>query len=195
MTEKPFAETAGRSVQLFNGIDMHGWRQAGRGGFRIDDGMLVTMGGIGLFWYSVREFQDFELKLDWRVTKKSDNSGIFVRFPVPTDSTDPDSDVRVAIEQGYEIQIDDEGAPDGDMIHKTGAIYGVQRPAKIASTEPGEWNTFRIRVEGQIYKVNLNGKPVIINFKGNRSMRGHIGLQNHSREDTVFFRNIVATPL
>jgi hypothetical protein len=195
MTEKPFAETAGRSVQLFNGIDMHGWRQAGRGGFRIDDGMLVTMGGIGLFWYSVREFQDFELKLDWRVTKKSDNSGIFVRFPVPTDSNDPDSDVRVAIEQGYEIQIDDEGAPDGDMIHKTGAIYGVQRPAKIASTEPGEWNTFRIRVEGQIYNVNLNGEPVIINFKGNRSIRGHIGLQNHSQEDTVFFRNIVATPL
>jgi hypothetical protein len=195
MTEKPFAETAGRSVQLFNGIDMHGWRQAGRGGFRIDDGMLVTMGGIGLFWYSVREFQDFELKLDWRVTKKSDNSGIFVRFPVPTDSNDPDSDVRVAIEQGYEIQIDDEGAPDGDMIHKTGAIYGVQPPAKIASTQPGEWNTFRIRVEGQIYNVKLNDEPVITNFKGNRSIRGYIGLQNHSPEHRVFFRNIIATPL
>ena len=51
-----------------------------------------------------------------------------------------------------------------------------------------------IRVEGQTYNVTLNGKPVITNFKGNRSMRGHIGLQNHSPKDQVFFRNIVATP-
>ena len=78
--------------------------------------------------------------------------------------------------------------------HKTGAIYRVQPPDKIASKQPGEWNTFLIRVEGQIYNVTLNGEPVVINFKGNRSMRGHIGLQNHSPEDQVFFRDIFATP-
>ena len=38
----------------------------------------------------------------------------------------------------YEIQIDDEGAPDGDMMHKTGAIYDVQQPTRIASNPPGE---------------------------------------------------------
>ena len=108
--------------------------------------MLVTEGGMGLLWYSARQFGNFELQVDWRVTKKSDNSGIFVRFPAPT------------------------------------------------SKQPGEWNTFLIRVEGQIYNVTLNGEPVAINFKGNRSMRGHIGLQNHSPEDQVFFRNIIATP-
>jgi hypothetical protein len=126
---------------------------------------------------------------DWKVTKTSDNSGIFVRFPAP------DEDPRVAINEGYEIQIDDEGAPDGDMIHKTGAVYGMQPPAGLASRPPGNWNTFVIRVEGQIYNVTLNGDRVITNFEGNRRVRGYVGLQNHSPKDHAFFRNIVATPL
>jgi hypothetical protein len=193
MTERTFSETAGRSIQLFNGVNHDGWRQAGPGEFRIDNGMLVTEGGMGLLWYAARQFENFELEVDWKVTKTSDNSGIFVRFPAPIVPNDPGGDPWVAVNQGYEIQIDDEGAPDGDRIHKTGAIYGFQSPEKIASKQPGEWNTFLIRLEGQIYNVTLNGEPVITNFKGNRSMRGHIGLQNHSPKDQVFFRNILLT--
>lgn len=196
MAEKALAETAGQSIQLFNGVNLDGWRQAGPGGFRIDDnGMLATEGGLGLLWYSARQFSNFELQVDWKVTKKSDNSGVFVRFPAPTAPNEPHGDPRVAMKQGYEIQIDDDGAPDGDMIHQTGAIYSVQPPEKIASKQPGEWNTFLIRIEGQIYNVTLNSEPVITNFRGNRSLRGHIGLQNHSPTDEVFFRNIIATPL
>jgi Domain of Unknown Function (DUF1080) len=194
MTNKPLVEMAHRSIQLFNGVNLDGWRQAGPGGFRIDSRMLVTEGGMGLLWYSARQFGNFELGVDWKVTKKSDNSGVFVRFPAPTVADEPGGDPQIAIDQGYEIQIDDDGAPDGEMFHKTGAIYGLQPPAKLASRQPGEWNTFVIRVEGHIYNVTLNGEPVIINFKGNRSLRGHIGLQNHSLEDRVFFRNIIATP-
>jgi Domain of Unknown Function (DUF1080) len=194
MTDKPLAETAGRPIQLFNGVDLDGWRQAGPGSFRIDNRTLATEGGLGLLWYSARQFGNFELRVDWKVSKKSDNSGVFVRFPAPNVADEPDGDPRIAIDQGYEIQIDDEGAPDGKMLHKTGAIYELQPPTKVASRQPGEWNTFLIRVEGQIYNVTLNGEHVIANFKGNRSMRGHIGLQNHSLEDQVFFRNIIATP-
>jgi hypothetical protein len=195
MTEKAFAGNAGRSIQLFNGVNLDGWQHAGRGGFRIDNGMLITMGGMGLLWYSARQFGSFVLTVDWKVTKKSDNSGVFVRFPAPTVADDQDGDPQVAVSQGYEIQIDNEGAPDRAMIHKTGAIYGIQPPAKIASRQPGEWNTFLIRVEEQVYNVTLNGDPVITNFKGNRSVRGHVGLQNHSPKDQVFFRHIIATPL
>jgi Domain of Unknown Function (DUF1080) len=195
MTDKPFVETAGPSIRLFNGVNLDGWRQAGPGGFTVDNGTMVTEGGMGLLWYAGREFENFELDVDWKVTKKSDNSGVFVRFPAPTVSHGRGGDPQVAIEQGYEIQIDDEGAPDGDMIHKTGAVYRVQPPEKVASRQPGEWNTFRIRVEGQIYNVTLNGAPVIVDFRGNRSIRGHIGMQNHSPEDRVFFRNVIATPL
>jgi Domain of Unknown Function (DUF1080) len=61
MTERPFSETARRSIQLFNGVNLNGWRQAGPGRFRIEDGMLVTEGGMGLLWYSARQFGNFEL--------------------------------------------------------------------------------------------------------------------------------------
>ena len=103
MTEKPLAGTAGRSIRLFNGVNLDGWRHAGRGGFRIDNGMLMTMGGMGLLWYSARPFESFELTVDWKVTKKSDNSGVFVRFPAPTVADDQDGDPQVAVSQGYEI--------------------------------------------------------------------------------------------
>jgi hypothetical protein len=151
MAEKPLVEMAGRSIQLFNGVNLDGWRQAGPGGFRIDNRMLVTEGGLGLLWYSARQFGNFELRIDWKVSKKSDNSGIFVRFPAPAVGAEPDGDPRIAVDQGYEIQIDDEGAPDGAMVHKTGAIYGFQPPAKLAFRQPGEWNTFVIRVDEHIY--------------------------------------------
>jgi len=184
-----------RSIRLFNGVNLEGWRQAGPGGFRIENRMLVTEGGLGLLWYSARQFGNFELRVDWKVTKRSDNSGVHVRFPRPTVACKPGGDPPIAIDCGYEIQIDDEGAPDGEMVHKTGAIYGLQPPAKLASRQPGEWNTFVIRVEGNIYNVTLNGEPVIINFKGDRPLRGHIGLQNHSLEDRVFFRKLIILPL
>lgn len=195
MREKVSAETAGSSIRLFNGVDLDGWRQAGAGGFRIDSGMLVTEGGPGLLWYSEREFVNFELQVDWKATKRSDNSGVFVRFPAPARSDHAGGDPEIAIRQGYEIQIDDEGAPDGAMIHRTGAIYNMQPPEKLASKAPGEWNRLSIRVEGQIYNVSLNGEPVIVDFQGDRSLRGYIGLQNHSTADVVFFRNVIATPL
>jgi hypothetical protein len=81
MAEKPSVEMAGRSIQLFNAVNLDGWRQVGPGGFSIDNRMLVTEGGLGLLWYSTQQFGNFELRVDWKVTKKSDNSGVFVRFP------------------------------------------------------------------------------------------------------------------
>src|SRR5688572_993649 len=38
---------------------------------------------------------------------------------------------------------------------------GIKPADNVASKQPGEWNTFLIRVEGQIYNVTLNGEPVI----------------------------------
>jgi Xaa-Pro aminopeptidase len=55
---------AGRSIELFNGVNLEGWRQAGPGGFRIENRMLVTEGGLGLLWYSARQFKNFELTVD-----------------------------------------------------------------------------------------------------------------------------------
>jgi Domain of Unknown Function (DUF1080) len=62
---------------------------------------LQSQRGMGLLWYTKKIYHNFVLKIDWKVNIKSDNSGIFVRFPYP------DIDPMAAVNKGYEIQIDD----------------------------------------------------------------------------------------
>jgi len=171
---------------LFDGATMDGWQQAGPSGFSVVDGMLQSSGGMGLLWYTMKQFGDFVLKVEWKVLHIDDNSGVFLRFP------DPGNDPWVAVNNGYEVQIDDVGAPDGAMIHKTGAIFNFAAPAKVASNPPGEWNLFEIHAFGQSYRVILNGSEVT-DFTGSRSTKGFVGLQNHN--GTVTFRSVTIMEL
>src|SRR6185437_4432704 len=172
---------------LFDGNNLNDWQMAGQGKFVIvkEEAALQSEGGMGLLWYTKKIYRNFILKLDWKVHHKADNSGIFVRFPYP------DNDPVVAVNNGYEIQIDDLAMPDGNPIHKTGAIYGFAAPAskQIVSKEAGRWNVFEIHVTGQKYTVILNNK-IVTEFVGNRSLQGYIGLQNHDSKSQVSFRNI-----
>ncbi|GAA3448521.1 ThuA domain-containing protein [Dactylosporangium matsuzakiense] len=170
---------------LYNGSTT-GWSQAGPGSFTNADATLSSTGGLGLFWYSTRQFgTSYSLKADFRITGDS-NSGVYVGFP------NPGNDPNIAINQGYEIQIDATDTPD----HTTGAIYNFQS-ANIAARDaalnpPGAWNTYEILVEGQRLRVYLNS--VLINDFTNtdpaRNLDGYIGIQNHGSADQVSFRNI-----
>lgn len=52
--------------------------------------------------------------------------------------------------------------PDGNPLHRTGAIYHFEAPSNTAASKPvGQWNTFGIEVTGQKYSVTLNGEIVI----------------------------------
>jgi len=169
---------------LYNGSTT-GWSQAGPGGFTNANNTLTSFDGLGMLWYSAREFGSYSLKLDWMVPG-DDNSGILVGFPA---SSDPNS----AINNGYEIQIDATDTPD----RTTGSIYGFQA-ANIAARDaalnpPGEWNTYEILVEGERLRVYLNGTLVndFTNTDPARSLvQGYIGIQNHVPGDDVSFRNI-----
>jgi hypothetical protein len=179
-------------VKLFDGKTFDGWNMAGKGKFLIieSEKALLTQGGMGLLWYYKRKFKDFILTLEWKVSNRTDNSGVFVRFPNPF--TDP----NIAIDYGYEIQIDDMGSPHGNPIHRTGAIYNYKGPSPNTKSwsndfEVGRWNTFEIVVKQQSYSVTLNKKKVVTNFIGNRSLEGFIGLQNHDDRSKVYFRNIM----
>jgi|RhiMetdeSRZDD1v2_1073273.scaffolds.fasta_scaffold732693_2 3-keto-disaccharide hydrolase len=183
-------------VKLFDGKTLDGWKMAGKGNFLIIESQkaLLTQGGMGLLWYYKKKFRDFILTLEWKVSKISDNSGIFVRFPNPF--TDP----NIAIEYGYEIQIDDIGSPDGHSIHRTGAIYNHKGPSPKKQSlskqlATGRWNIFEIIVIQQSYSVTLNKIKIVTNFIGNRSLEGYIGLQNHDDGSKVYFRNIMIKEL
>ena len=172
---------------LFNGHSIDGWCMAGHGKFVLvkDDGSLRSEGGMGLLWYAKKKYKDFVLKVDWKVSRRNNNSGVFIRF------SDPDDDPIIAVNTGYEIQIDDMAMPDGNTLHKTGAIYNFAAPLNAAITKPvGQWNTFEIEVTAQKYIVMLNGEIVIPEFTGNRNTEGYIGIQNHDIDSNVSFKNI-----
>lgn len=173
-----------------------GWQMAGTGGFNVlGPDILESFGGIGLLWYTAEQFGDFTLKVDWRASGPTDNSGVFIRFPALGNS-DPANDWKLAVNQGYEIQIDDTGYnPDtnttGDPTHQTGAVYGFAPSSPLASLPVGRWNTIEIAVAGDHIQVTLNGQPVTdYTGDGSRPAKGYIGLQNHHPGSRVQFRNI-----
>ncbi|MEV5692665.1 ThuA domain-containing protein [Micromonospora globbae] len=168
---------------LYNGSTI-GWSQAGPGSFTNADATLTSVGGMGLFWYSAKQFTNYSLKLDWRLAG-DDNSGVFIGFP-------PSSDPWSAVNNGYEVQIDPTDAPD----RTTGAVYtfkSADLAARDAALNPaGEWNTYELLVEGERLQVFLNGVKIndFTNTDPARSLAGHIGLQNHGTGDDVSFRNV-----
>ena len=169
---------------LYNGSTT-GWSQAGPGAFTNTDKTLTSTGGMGLLWYSASPFTSYSLKADWKLTGDS-NSGIFVGFP------DPGNDPWVAVDHGYEVQIDATDAVD----RTTGSIYTFQaadQAARDAALNPaGTWNTYELLVEGQRLRVYLNGTLIndFTNTDPARNLDGYIGLQNHGADDQAAFRNV-----
>jgi type 1 glutamine amidotransferase len=168
---------------LYNGSTT-GWSQAGPGSFTNTDATLTSTGGMGLFWYSAKQFTNYSLKLDWKLAG-DDNSGVFIGFP-------PSDDPWSAVNNGYEIQIDATDADD----RTTGSVYTF-KAADLAARDaalnpPGEWNTYELRVEGEHLQVFLNGSKIndFTNTDPARSLAGHIGLQNHGDGDDAAFRNV-----
>jgi hypothetical protein len=186
--------TAGFTPILTDGLA--GWAMAGHGRFnQVGDGVLETEGGPGLLWYTPETFDDFVLRVEWRASAVEDNSGVFLRFP-PLGSSHPDADWRLAVTDGYEVQIDDRGYDPqekrfGSPLHRTGAIYRLAPAEVMASRPTGDWNVFEITALGLDISVLLNGTPVArLERDVGRPRRGHIGLQNHHDGSRVQFRGI-----
>jgi hypothetical protein len=173
---------------LFDGT-LNGWKMTGPGQFIvIAKSILESDGGPGLLWFSQKEFDNFELRLDWRVNNVTDNSGVYLRIPqLNGDFTPADS-------QGYEVQIDERGIDEngnpGSALHRTGAVYKLAASSSATSNPPGAWNHYEIIANGNKISVKLNGMPVAELQNGTRRTKGFIALQNHHPGSKVQFRNI-----
>lgn len=178
-------ETRDGWLVLFDGGTPVGWQMAGPGGFELVDGTLRSHGGMGLLWYAARRFEDLELRLEWRVERPEDNSGVFLRFP------DPGDDPWVAVQHGYEVQILDVA---DEPERRTGSVYTFAAPSSVPTRPPGSWNALAVRAVGQAYAVAVNGVEVTT-FTGDRGLDGFVGIQNHDDASRVAFRDIRARPL
>ena len=115
------------------------------------------------------------------------------------------------VNYGYEVQIDNHPEKsDEDDYHVTGTLYSLTKPLAKPGKAGPEWNTMEITLDGPRTIVMLNGVKVTDytegqpvpdkKFKfeperGRRPNEGYIGLQNHSDNDIVFFKEVAWKPL
>ena len=196
---------AGEWKQLFNGQDLIGWQHVGPGGMTVEDGLIKTHGGMGLLWWTGGKLGDCVIRVVYKMRDKNDNSGVFIRIPVPP------REPWMPVHYGYEVQIDDEPEKSGeDEYHLTATLYSLTKPLARPGKPGPEWNTMEITLDGPHTVVVLNdvkvtdyteGQPVPpkkFDFEPQRGPRpndGYMRLQNHSDHDIVFFKEVAIKPL
>jgi hypothetical protein len=190
--------------QLFNGKDLKGWEQVGPGKFVVENGLLKTVGGMGMILYPAEKFSNCIIRVVYSVKDNDCNSGVFIRIP------EKPKDEWAAINGGYEVQIDNGTRHVGGDYHCSGVLYSLTKAMAHPQKKPGEWNTMEITLEGQRTMVSINGEKVT-DFKegdpvppktrdfeperGPRPESGYIGLQDHDSLSTVFFREVAVKTL
>jgi hypothetical protein len=157
--------------------------------------VLETFGGYGLYWYTKEQFGNFILKLEWRVARRDDNSGVYIHLPDPA----VPNPLQAADNQGHEIQIDERGydsltSTEGHPEKRTGAIYNLQAPTAFPSNSIGDWNTYVIEASGPQIKVTLNSQVVNV-YLSSRQTLGFLALQVHHYGSRVQFRNLLIKKL
>ncbi len=169
-------------VPLFNGKDLTGWHVMGSPSWKVEDGILVCTGEGGGWLRSDKQYENFVLRLEFRISKGG-NSGIFIRSALEGNPAFT----------GMEIQILDDHGRD-PAPYTTGAIYDAVAPKKNMSKPAGEWNFVEIICSGPWIVVAMNGEEIVrVNMDEHpklkeRLRKGYIGLQNHGSR--VEFRNI-----
>ena len=213
MTAQPAANmlTAAEKAEgwrlLFDGQTLNGWRAfdstAPPAGWKAIDGALVCEGG-GSDIMTVDQFGDFELRLDWKISKNG-NSGIMFRVT---------QDAARTYETGPEMQVlDNAGHKDGgNSMTAAGSNYALHAPLRDVTRPVGEWNEVRLVVNGphvehwmngvklleyELWSADWNERVKASKFGTmphyGRAKRGHIVLQDHG--DLVGYRNIRIKPL
>ena len=171
-------------MNLFNGKDLGGWRLTDPGAanpWRVEGGTLVSPGG-GADLVSDRTFGDFKLHVEFNCAAGA-NSGVYLRGR-------------------YEVQVEDEAAPDAPE-RRLGGIYGFLAPSIPAARRPGTWRAYDITLVGRRVTVVLDGVTLIDDqeipgitggaLDSHEALPGPIYLQG-SEPGRVDYRNITVTP-
>jgi len=194
----PLSAQTDNAKQLFDGKDLTGWKHVGPGYMIVEDGLIRTHGGMGLLYWTGGKLGDCTIHVVYKMRDHNDNSGVFIRIPIePREEWMP-------VHYGYEVQIDNV-APGEDEHHITGTLYSLTEPLARPGKPGPEWNTMDITLDGPRTIVFVNGVKVTdytegdpvparkFSFepqRGPRPNEGYIGLQNHSNDDIVFFKEV-----
>ncbi len=195
----------GKWIVLFDGKSKDAWRGYQRKefpdkGWVVDNGALKTIvGGDQVDLVTQQMFRNFELELEWKVSPGG-NGGIFYR------ASEEDKEIW---HSAPEIQVlDDDRHGDGkDPKTSAGSLYALVAPVGKKLRPVGEFNQFRLVLQGNHGEHWLNGVKVVEYELDSPKLReliaqskfknmprfamlpeGHIGIQHHGQE--VWYREI-----
>lgn len=197
---------------LFNGKDLQHWKLF-LGDAKADpaktwsvkDGMIICTGKPAGYIVTDEEFGNYVLKLQWRWApgSKGGNSGVLLHVQSP-DKVWPKS-VEAQLQHGQagdfwlidtKLDIDEKRRDPKTPRHfiRMGESWVMAQGEKNARADRlefekpiGEWNQYEIHVNGNNFKLLVNGKLVNEGKNGELS-KGKIALQSEGAE--IHFRNI-----
>jgi hypothetical protein len=184
LPRKPKSET------LFNGQDLKGWQVYGTELWYVDKGELVCESGPDKeygYLGTRKYYNDFELTLDFK-QEANGNSGVFIRSYIK-------SGVNIS---GWQVEVAPPGMDTGGIYESYGRGWIAQIPdEKEKILKMGDWNTMKIRVQGDRVITWLNGEQMTdLTDKSIGEGKGRIMLQIHSGGGIkVKWRNINLTEL
>lgn len=174
-----------REVSLFNGEDLHGWEVYGTEKWYVEDGLLVCESGPDkqYGYLATREYyDDFDLTLEFK-QEADGNSGVFIRSFIEPD----------VIVNGWQVEVAPKGMDTSGIYESYGRGWLVQIPdEKEDILKERDWNTLRIRVEGDHVKTWLNGEEMVdLTDEKIGKGQGRIALQIHDGGGIkVLWRNL-----
>src|SRR6202008_490092 len=190
---------------LFDGKDLAGWKHVGPGDMTVENGLIQTHGGMGLLYWTGGKVGHCRIRVVYKMRDFNDNSGECIG--IPSEPREP----WMPVHYGFEVQIDNHPETSKeDEYHSTGMLYSLTKPLAKAWKPGPEWNTMDITLDGSRTIVVLNGVKITdykdgdpvpdrkFDFEPQRGPRpdfGFIGLQNHSDNDVVFFKEVSIAPL
>lgn len=203
-------------ISLFDGKTTAGWHtynkktagnvwKVANGALHLDSAAKKAAGAEGGDLVTNNEYENFDLKLEWKISPKG-NSGIIFFI-------NEDARYKNTYETGAEMQVLDNGTPtslghpDGKLYtHRAGDLYDLLA-AKEAAKPTGEWNAVEVvsnkgkldfYMNGQhtlsatLWDANWKAMIAVSKFKSMAGFgtfsKGRIALQDHG--DDVWYRNI-----
>jgi hypothetical protein len=165
-------------TDLFDGASIEKWQARGTGAWSVRNAAILGENSDGIL-YAPQEFRDFELTALVRSHNRV-NSGVFLRGR-PTGSN-----------RGFEIQV----YSPVEAVYPTGSIYGRVR-SRVEADYEERWFLLQVTVQGRRCRVRIDGRTVAETDTLDEKLDvvGQIGLQIHSVDSSVEFRDLRVYPL
>jgi 3-keto-disaccharide hydrolase len=161
-------------ISMFNGKDFSGWRFANSAAilelpknWSVADGMIKLSGGGSPHLASQWDYEDFDMRFEWKAHKKGYNSGFYVR-------------------SGRAVNANQINLAETDCGHLMGGVPGGKKVPELQKP-PGEWNEWRVLAKGDKLTFWCNDK-LAWEVTGFKPARGYVGLQAEGA--AIDFKNL-----